>query len=65
MTRLKYKGNEAIAEAERELGDSGRVLVRAPGTESLIRVMVEGAEVDAMEYCVNRIVEVVQRELAG
>jgi phosphoglucosamine mutase len=30
-----------IAEVERELGDDGRVLVRASGTEPLVRVMVE------------------------
>lgn len=34
----------AIANAERELAGSGRILVRASGTEPLIRVMVEGAE---------------------
>lgn len=61
------KDNEAlqqvIAEVERELGDDGRVLVRPSGTESLIRVMVEGPEVDTVESYVNRIVEVVQKEL--
>ena len=31
----------AIAEAENELGETGRVLVRPSGTEALIRVMVE------------------------
>ena len=37
----------AIAQAERDLGDSGRILVRASGTEPLIRVLVE-AESDAL-----------------
>jgi phosphoglucosamine mutase len=37
---------DAIAVAERDLGDRGRVLVRASGTESLVRVMVE-AETEA------------------
>ena len=34
----------AIAEAEEELGESGRVLLRPSGTEELFRVMVEAAE---------------------
>ncbi len=37
---------EAIRNVEEELGESGRVLVRPSGTESLIRVMVE-AETEA------------------
>jgi phosphoglucosamine mutase len=34
--------NNVVAEAERELDGSGRVLLRASGTEPVIRVMVEG-----------------------
>ncbi|KAF1016577.1 MAG: phosphoglucosamine mutase [Burkholderia sp.] len=34
----------AIAAAERELGESGRVLIRTSGTESVLRVMVEARE---------------------
>lgn len=35
---------EAVAEAERMLGDSGRVLLRPSGTEELVRVMVEATD---------------------
>ncbi|MGX5172802.1 phosphoglucosamine mutase [Aliikangiella sp. IMCC44653] len=44
------KIKSAVEQIEAELGDSGRVLLRASGTEPLIRVMVEGtdrARVDA------------------
>ena len=34
---------DAIAQAETELGDGGRILVRASGTEPLLRIMLEGS----------------------
>ncbi len=56
----------ALAEAERlnaELDGTGRVLVRASGTEPLIRVLGEAeTEEKALEYCA-RIAALVQREL--
>lgn len=37
---------DAVAEAERRLGDTGRVLLRPSGTEQLVRVMVEATEIE-------------------
>ena len=36
--------NACIAGYEKQLGDEGRILVRASGTEPLIRVMIEGKD---------------------
>ena len=53
----------AIAAAEQELSGRGRVLVRASGTEPLVRVMVEApTEQEAHEVC-GRLVELVQSQL--
>jgi phosphoglucosamine mutase len=49
----------AVAEAERELGDSGRVLLRPSGTEQLVRVMVEAATAEQAKATAVRIAEVV------
>ncbi|QLY31918.1 phosphoglucosamine mutase [Nocardia huaxiensis] len=38
---------EAVAEAEQRLGDTGRILLRPSGTEQLVRVMVEATDSDA------------------
>lgn len=48
---------EKIAEIENKLGDSGRVLVRASGTEPLVRVMVEAETDDLAKSCVDEIVK--------
>lgn len=53
----------AIAAAKDELGNDGRILVRASGTEPLIRVMGEGSDKDRLERVINDIVSVVEQEL--
>ncbi len=54
---------EAIRAAERALGASGRVLVRASGTEPLVRVMVEASSEEAARRHARAIAEVVRAEL--
>ncbi|MGC0368310.1 phosphoglucosamine mutase [Microbacterium sp. SLBN-111] len=55
---------EAVRAAEAELGDSGRVLLRASGTEPLVRVMVEAASEDVARAHADRLAEVVRERLA-
>jgi phosphoglucosamine mutase len=54
----------AVAEAEAELGDSGRVLLRPSGTEQLVRVMVEAASPEHAHTVAERLADVVRRQLA-
>lgn len=60
-------GNEAVQTAARaaeaELGDSGRVLLRASGTEPVVRVMVEAASAEEADRHAKAIAEVVEREV--
>lgn len=53
-----------IAQKEKEMEGLGRVLVRTSGTEPLVRVMIEGKEMNMVEKVVNEIAEVVKKELA-
>jgi phosphoglucosamine mutase len=55
---------DAVHHAEAELGSSGRVLVRASGTEPLVRVMVEAADEVRARSIVDRIAAVVKAELS-
>ncbi|CAB4671348.1 unannotated protein [freshwater metagenome] len=54
---------DAVKQAESELGDSGRVLLRASGTEPLVRVMVEASSDSVAHEIATRIAEVVAQEL--
>ena len=53
----------AVAEAEAELGDDGRVLVRASGTEPVVRIMVEAAEQESADRLAARLASTVESAL--
>lgn len=52
---------QAVARAEKRLADKGRVLLRASGTEPLIRVMVEGDDEQLVRDVVNELSDVVKQ----
>lgn len=54
---------DAIKQAERKLGDTGRVLVRVSGTEPLVRVMLEGEDKNQIDILAKEIAQVVKEKL--
>lgn len=59
-----WQGNQRLAQervaVESELGDSGRVLIRASGTEPLVRVMVEARDGALAQSCAERLADAVR-----
>lgn len=56
---------DAVAAVEAELGDTGRVLLRASGTEPMIRVMVEAEHHEIAQQMAERLAAVVRAELSN
>jgi phosphoglucosamine mutase len=55
----------AIAAAEKELADSGRVVIRYSGTEALARVMIEAESEPAMRHHADTIANAIRAELGA
>ncbi|MET4638695.1 phosphoglucosamine mutase [Mycetocola sp. 2940] len=53
----------AVLSAEKELGDTGRVLLRPSGTEQLVRVMVEAADQPTADRLAHALADVVRERL--
>lgn len=64
-SRVKTSGDlaAAVTAAEEELGATGRVLLRPSGTEPLVRVMVEAADIEQARAVAQRLADVVKSAL--
>ncbi|MEC4803223.1 MAG: phosphoglucosamine mutase [Jaaginema sp. PMC 1079.18] len=66
-TRLNWEDcdalQSAIATAENAMGNRGRILVRASGTEPVIRVMVEAENADMVQHWTQKVVKAVETYL--
>lgn len=56
---------EELAVAEEEIAGKGRILVRASGTQPMIRVMVEAKDVNLRDQITNRLVSALLKGLGG
>ena len=56
---------KSVHAVEQQLGDKGRVLLRASGTEPLIRVMVEGENADTVNNFAQQLAEDVKKAIGA
>lgn len=56
--------SEAVSEAETQLAETGRVLLRSSGTEPVVRVMVEGEDITVVQTVCKRLAAVVENAVS-
>jgi phosphoglucosamine mutase len=56
---------KSVRSVEEKLGDKGRVLLRASGTEPLIRVMVEGENAETVNNFAQQLAEDVKKAIGA
>ena len=56
--------SKAVVDVQQKLGDKGRVLLRASGTEALIRVMIEAQELSLAQELASELATLVKSELS-
>ena len=55
--------NDAIIKLEKEFAGNGRVLIRPSGTEPLVRVMIEGEDIEYITKKAKEMVNLIERKL--
>ena len=65
MNRGIYEKNTeiktAIENLEKEFAGNGRVLIRPSGTEPLVRVMIEGKDINVIEAKAKKIADMIEK----
>jgi phosphoglucosamine mutase len=64
-SRLGPQVDAAVARAQAELGDDGRILVRPSGTEPIIRLMVQARDASLADRIVSQLADEVRRATGG